>query len=745
MNDIEQKFQAGFMAHSRMFLAEAEQQYRQVLTVSPSHVGALHLLGVVYLQRGEFNAAVPLLCRSIELKPEFAEAHNNLGMTLQQIHRFFDAEACYRRALLLNADLVEAHNNLGFLLQNMERPQEAEASYKEALRVNPEYAEAHYNLGNLLRHVGRPPEAERCYRQALTLKPDYVESYNNLGLILKDTEQLVEAEACFRRAIAFRSNYAEAYNNLGTLLQNNGQPSEAEAAYRKALYFQPLFAGAHNNLGNLLRDAHRFSEAEACFRKALEINRDDNSVINNLGRLLHDMQRPLEAEGCYRQALTLAPDCAETHNNLGVLLRETQRSYEAEASFRQSLALQPDFSEARNNLGVLLQDTQRLFDAEVSFRHALALKPDNAKAHNNLGVLLQEAGRLFEAEMSFREALALEPNNSPFRFNLSLILLAMGRYKEAWPLYETRYTSSPGWGIEGSFVQRPHLQFAQWQGESLEDKTLLVWPEQGFGDSIQFARFLPLLKARGLSRLSVACSPSLKTLFEGIEGVDTWVNPNAPDVVPTHDYWCFFTSLALHFDITLDSVPRTLPYLGVSRELTSYWQLQVPAKGFKVGIAWAGDPRPGTRAHLTDRRRSLHVRAFLPLVLLSNITFINLQKGQVAQEQLDEISPKLRPLDLMNEVENFADTAAIIQNLDLVITVDTAVAHLAGALNKPVWILSRFDGCWRWLQNRDDSPWYPGVARVFRQEHPGEWGAVIAKVAEELIKVSSVDGEDASD
>jgi len=381
---------------------------------------------------------------------------------------------------------------------------------------------------------------------------------------------------------------------------------------------------------------------------------------------------------------------------------------------------------------MLLHQSQRLPEAEACYRSALRVRPGFVEAYNKLGCLLYDAQRLDEADTCFRRVLGLSPGYLPARHNLSLTLLKAGRYEEAWPLHESRYLESEEWGKEDMLGHRPDLPFPQWQGEPLAGKSLLVWPEQGFGDCIQFARFFPLLKARGLSKLTVASLPGLRVLFENTEGVDAWVGSDDLANIPRHDYWCLIMSLPLHFGITLDSIPASLPYLRVPADAVAYWRQRLP-RGVKVGLVWSGESRPDyAHANAVDRRRSVHLRTYLPLLRQPDITFVSLQKGAAAQAQLAEIPPELRPLDLMDEVRDFADTAAIIENLDLVISVDTSVAHLAGALNKPVWILSRFDGCWRWMQDRDDSPWYPGVVRLYRQERSGDWIPVVEKVVHEF-------------
>ncbi|TDY21174.1 glycosyl transferase family 9 (putative heptosyltransferase) [Paraburkholderia sp. BL6665CI2N2] len=332
------------------------------------------------------------------------------------------------------------------------------------------------------------------------------------------------------------------------------------------------------------------------------------------------------------------------------------------------------------------------------------------------------------AEALFRHVLKHKPNHVGAQWDLSLMLLGEGRFDEDWRLYEARTVEVDGKAIS----MPPDFDFPVWQGEPLHGKTLVVMHEQGYGDFLQFCRYLTLLKPLGLTRLSVICNPALRPLIESIKGVDACIEPGPVRDVPDHDYWCFLMSLPLRFGTTVDSIPADTPYLRVPDERRALWKRRVRLDGFKVGLVWAGEAKLGTAAeNAADRRRSLNAQALMPLLEVPNVTFVSLQVGETTRPQLGSIPSAIRPLDPMGEVADFADTAAIIECLDLVIAVDTSTAHLAGALDRPVWILSRFDACWRWLRDRDDSPWYPS-ARLFRQQKPGDWDGVIERVVQAL-------------
>jgi len=590
-------------------------------------------------------------------------------------------------------------------------------------------ANAEFSAGVAAHHAGRAADAARHYRAAISRCPDHTEALNNLGILLEAEGNTGEAERCYRRALEIRPDNVDACFNLGLLLHDGHRLDEAEACYRSVLASNPGHGPVLRRLGLLLRFTGRHAEAERTLRDAVIARPGDAVVHADLAMLLQALGRSDEAEQHYRESLAHAPDDAATLNNFGALLHKLERLPEAETCFRRAVSLQHDAREARGNLGNVLFAQQRYAEAEACYREVLAYDPSFAEVWNNLGRLLHEVGRLDEAAAALRHALTLDHDRVPTTFNLSLVLLAMGQYEEGWRHYEARFHPSSHWGDAASHGVLANLPAPLWQGESLDGKSLVVWPEQGLGDVVQFARYLPLLKQRGLSTLTVVCPSALTSLIATVDGVDRCIELDEVAALPAHDYAIPIMSLPLRCGTTLDTIPATVPYLYVPAPLVERWRSSVPAAGLKVGLVWAGDPRPDqAQAHATDRRRSLSASAYLPLLQIPGVSFVSLQKGETTRGQIDTIPSALRPVDPMEHVRDFADTAAIISNLDLVITVDTSVAHVAGALGKPVWILSRFDGCWRWFADRDDSPWYPR-ARLFRQSDPGRWGDVVERVA----------------
>ncbi|WP_322104417.1 tetratricopeptide repeat-containing glycosyltransferase family protein [Paraburkholderia sp. J41] len=450
----------------------------------------------------------------------------------------------------------------------------------------------------------------------------------------------------------------------------------------------------------------------------------DVAALFNQGMALMQAARLEEAAAVFTQALERDPHHLGARLNLGVTMWRLGRLDQAEAAYRDLLAREPGAAAAWNNLGLLYKDMNRLPESEAACRRALALDDSQAEIHNNLGNALWQLGKVEASIEAYRRALALRPDYAAARTNLALPLLYLGDYEAGWPLYEARH--DPSMGAEG--IARPPVPYPQWQGESLAGKSVLVWPEQGLGDALQFCRYVPMLKALGAAHVSLACAPVLHRLFETLEGVDLVIPLNGEGRIERHDYWALTMSLPFRFGTTVASIPARVPYLHANRAEADRWRARLPQGPLKVGLVWAGNPRADqASAYAIDQRRSLNARSFEPLLGTPGVRFVSLQLGAATRPQLAELPPGLRPFDPMGEVRDFADTAAIVANLDLVITVDTSMAHLAGALGKPVWVLSRYAACWRWFKDREDAPWYPNM-RVFRQTRRDDWSEALARV-----------------
>ncbi len=449
----------------------------------------------------------------------------------------------------------------------------------------------------------------------------------------------------------------------------------------------------------------RTARAHALFNEAFEAQR---------------AERLDDAIGAYNRLLAFAPRYLAAYNNLGVALRRTNRFAEAVACYRRSLEFEPDNAQALSNLGNALKDLHRLDEAIAALRRAAALKPDDAGILYNFGIALKDAGRLDEALALYARAAKLRPEDPDIPWDIALALLTKPDFARGWPAYEAR------WGLKDN--PPPKLAQPRWDGSPLDGRRILVTSEQGFGDSLQFARFFPKVKALGGHVIAETREP-LARLLASVDGVDEVAPRDKP--LPPFDVHVPLLSLPLLFKTDLARLPGRVPYLAAPAGLDQKFRdFLAPAAGrLKVGLVWSG-----STTFKNNRNRATSLESLLGLLEVPGVAFVSLQKGPPKAE-LDACGCRGLILDADPLLDDFADTAALIGELDLVIMTDSAVAHLAGALGKPVWVLLCFAADWRWLKDRDDSPWYPSL-RLFRQKTPGRWDDVFARVKAELAKLA---------
>ncbi len=448
---------------------------------------------------------------------------------------------------------------------------------------------------------------------------------------------------------------------------------------------------------------------------------------NERGRDLAARERYDEALACYDQALAIRDDIPQIWANRGRALRELGRAAEAETSLREAARLKPDFVNAYTELARVLDCLGRFEEAESTVRTALALSPQHAFAHCLLGRILSHLGRTNEAQSSLRTALRLRPEPRWHVF-LGQVLLLAGELREGWGEFEWRRRTDTkvGW--------RPLLTVPFWAGEPIEGRSILLFADQGYGDALQICRYAPKIAAAA-ARTVLVVQPPLVRLMSCLPGVSEVITDGARPSLP--DVWCAMMSLPHVCGTTLETIPGAVPYLTADPADVAHWRERLAGlAGLRVGLCWAGGQSSVEQIYV-DRRRSIRLDALARLGLVPGAHFFSLQAGPPAAEA-DRPPCGLALHDFTKDLRDFADTAALIENLDLVISVDTAVVHLAGALGKPVWLLNRFDTCFRWLQNREDSPWYPTL-RQFRQAAPGDWDSVLSRVQDALRRLAAGD------
>lgn len=511
-------------------------------------------------------------------------------------------------------------------------------------------------------------DAETCYKRARTLQ---------------EAGRFGEALPAFERSVALKPDYAEAHNGRGIALANLQRSGEAVSSFDKAIALKPDYAEAYNNYGLVLQDLNRFDEALAQFDKAIALKPDDARIHKNRGAVLQDLKR----------------------------LEESVRSYDL------AIALKPDYPDAFNNRGAVLNELTRLDEAIDSFGKALTLNPDYAEAYNNRGVALQDLGRLEEALADFDKALALRPEFSEASSNLAYCLLKIGRFERGWRLHEWRKRVPKPVG--NRTLPRP-----LWLGrENILNATVFVHFEQGLGDTIQFSRYGKLLRERGakvVMSVQEPLYPLLKQMSPDIQVIKGSEVPNQ------FDYHCPLMSLPLAFGTTLQTIPCERRYIVADDALHKAWDGRLPPPSKKrIGFVWRGNP-----IHRNDYNRSIALSSLAPLFGI-DAHWISLQK-ELSPGDATALAAFPQIVRIETELQDFSDTAAVIDGLDLVIAVDTSIAHLAGAMGKPVWILLPFNADWRWLSHRDDSPWYPS-AKLYRQADIGPWDGVVARVQAALL------------
>ncbi|MGE4079463.1 MAG: DUF6165 family protein [Reyranella sp.] len=675
---LEQALHRAIECHKAGNLPEAERLYRAILQTQPSHAFANHNLASLAVGVGRIAEALPYFEAALRAAPQQEASWLSYVAALANCGRLADA----RRALLQARDSGIAVASLEALEGRLPR--------------EPTAAE----IGTLQRafEAGSFTDLERAALPLTEAYPQSALAWKALGLALVATARPQEALPVLDRSLALRADDPEVYAYQGDAFRRLGDTARAEASYRHVIALQPAAAaGAHLELGKLLFAQDRFAEAEGHFRRVTEAQ----------------------------------PALAEAHSSLGTTLRHLGRLDEAEGCFREAVARDPGNTHHHYNLGNLLRDADRPVEAEAPYRRALELDADNRLAMNNLAETLVERGRFAEALDLLRAAIARHPDYATAHWNKSLLDLRLGNFAEGWRGYEWR------WRYEGFPTPRRDLPRPLWLGEeSVDGKTVAVPWEQGLGDTIHFCRYLPLLEARG-ARVLFAPQRPLRGLMKGLPGSVELIDLG--DLIEgrvTYDFQVPLISLPLALGTASDSIPNGVPYLRADPARVERWRDRIGGHGFKVGICWQGN------TGALDRGRSFPVTCFAGIARLPGVRLISLHKGE-GLEQLSNLPNGLHvetPGDGFDAgPDAFVDTAAVMTHCDLVITSDTAVAHLAGALGIRTWVALKAVPDWRWQDDRTDSPWYPTL-RLFRQSSRGDWQPVFREIEAELARLLEAAG-----
>jgi tetratricopeptide (TPR) repeat protein len=681
-------------------LSEVALGYRKTLEQNPRHPEALVGMCLVALASRQVDAAVEMASAAVEVAPRMGTAWVALGQAQKAAGQSGEAERAYARAIRLDGMNELARLGLGELKIATGRPEEAIVDFELALRRKPALVAANLGLGNALAVLGRNEEALERYGKTLSLRP-----------------RLPEAEFA-----------------AGFVLARLGRPKEAETRYRRALVERPDFAAAWMNLGSLLREQGREAYAEAALLRAVELRPDLVAGWINLAMLERERNRPAEAEAYLRKALALNPEQVETHIAWCQFCVAKHDQAGAWGWLNKALARDPNQPEAVNMQGILLHAEGRFAEAVAAFERSEIL--GHHAAPSNRGNVLLDMGSMSEALRAHETAVERDPTHPGALYNLALTRLRLGDWERGWPEYEARWRFRQ--------VHRAPRAFSRprWQGEPLEGRRILLHAEQGLGDTIQFCRYASLVAARGGTAILQVQAP-VERLMRSLPVVRAGSAETAllGEKPPEFDLECPLLSLPAVFGTTVGTVPWPGAYLAADLNLARKKRLRTPPalpgmglpglepghRSLRVGLAWAGNP-----GYKADSQRSMDLELLLPLLRTPGITWISLQKGPAA-EQLSAINGNRGVFvwDGSSHDRDLAETASLMATLDLVISTDTCVAHLAGAMAQPVWIMLPHLADWRWMQQVEITPWYP-TARLLRQRSPGDWAGVVSRLIDDL-------------
>jgi tetratricopeptide (TPR) repeat protein len=647
------------------------------------------------------------------------------GVAHHRADRLAEAATAYTAILIRQPRNSDALHLLGAVARQQGDLDKSARLLTQAIALDPTNALYHQNLGCTLQALGHHSEAIASYRRALTLNPGEIHSEILLAQALAQSSSPLDAIAVYDQIILRHPHYLDAYTHLATLYTQFGRTDEAIATTRLAAERAPTRWECQFNLAGALFEAGRHQEALAVYAKVVELNPRAADAYNCIGRIQHERNNYPAALAAYLHTIQIDPSHADCLSNLGALYLDQNDLKSAEIFLRETIRLRPDLLNAHSNLGTVLSRKGDFEGAVRCFHRVLSENPQHVAALCSLGFLHDARGDEPEARAYFELALAVDPTAALPNFNISTHQLAEGDFVNGWRNYERR------WEVRQFVNKRKHLVEPAWRGQpdaDLNGKWIYLYCEQGFGDTLQLIRYLPLVRALG-AQIILEVQPALMNLLRDFPAADHVIAGGVEVPPRPFDWQCPLLSLPFAFKTSLQTIPAPIAYLHPDPTLVAQWATRIPPAPLRVGLVWSGNPE-----HTRDRLRSIPLPLFAEILATPGITFYSLQKGP-GVAQIDNLPAEIRPINLDPHLTDFTQTAAAITHLDLVLCVDTAVAHLAGALGKPVWILLNHAPDWRWLRNRDDSPWYP-KARLFRQSTPHDWTHPLADVKQALTQLA---------
>lgn len=714
--ELAQWMREGFSLHQSGNFPNAENRYLKILEHRPQDADALFLLGQIRRSQRNLPEAILLTRQAIVANPAVSHFYYQLGTMLIGREEWEPAMASLLRSLELDAGSAETHNDLGIALNKLGRAEDAEQHFRRALAIAPDLPQAHYNLGLKLLDENRLLDAEEHLKRVLETTPSHTDSLLFLGDTCRRGQRYDEAKGYLQAILDAHPSHVKALMCMGACLYEQGDYIRASMLYSEALQQEPESAQANYSLGLCYLKREKWVDAETYLQAAINLDEDYWDAYANLGFVFFQQERLDRSIELLHSAIDRAPVHPQLYLNYAFALSAKGNFLEAIRIQQAAIGSPEHDAEAFSNLAYYYGELDEMEQAKTWAEKAVGVRPGYVGGHNNLAHALRSLGRTEDALAVYEKSIALAPDLPDAHWGKSLALLSVGRFNEGWAEYEWRWrmkTVIPGQKLPG----------AEWGGEDIRDKTLLLYQEQGLGDMIHFVRYVRLLEGR-CGRIVLAMPRPLKRLFERIPRVSAVVSEGE---TPPYDVALPIMSLPRILGTTLQSIPADIPYLSPIETDVEKWRGKFSNEQavIRVGLVWAGGA-----AFKGNKQRSMSLEKFAVLGQIPGVSFYSLQKGPSADE-VKNPPAGMQIVDWSDEIGDFADTAAFISQLDLVIAVDTAVAHLAGAMGKSVWTLIPASSDFRWLQGREDSPWYPTM-RLFRQKERGNWPEVMQRVASEL-------------
>ena len=688
-----------------------------------------NIMGASASQIGMLDKAINAYKKALSLKPDYADAYNNMSVALKDQGNLDEAIEVCNKAILLNPDFTEAYNNLGNALKDQGKLDKAVEAFKKAILLKPNYSEAYNNLANTLKDQGKLDEAIEACNKAILFKPDYANAYNNMGNVLKDQGKLDEAIEAFKKSLLLKPDDADAYNNIGNVLKDQDKLNEAIKTYKKAILLKPNYTEAYSNMGNVLKDQGKLDEAIEAFKKSLLLKPDYTEVYNNLGNALKDQGKLDEAIETFKKTLLLKPDCEIAYNNMGIAFKDQGKLGEAIEAFKKAILLKPDYALAYSNMGNIIKDQGKLDEAIDAFKKAILLKPNFAEAYSNMGNVLKYQGKLDEAIEAHKKALLIKPDYAYGHLNLGLTLLNRCRVKEGLNEYEWR------WKTPDFLSQQRNFSQSLWDGKkSLNGKRILLWCEQGIGDTINWSSYLSLVTSQA-EHCILECQEKLVPLLErSFPNVE--VKPENRSLDKERDDFDFHLpmgSLYKHFihEITQNTKPKS--YLVPDPVRINFWRerLNSLGKGPYIGISW--------KSSVVSPFRLLHyppISEWYPILTIPDVTFINLQYTDFADDLTkirNELKVTVHNFDDLNQYDNIDDMAALCAALDIVMSTKVTPPFISSAVGTSTKIAN-------WRQSTYNTVLTNPVSAsvdMYEKDTWEPWDNVFRLIAEDISKLKN--------